>query len=89
MPDRLEYQQEVHNYLQKHFSAHNWIFSLPQESGVETYSVKGDSHEYFVRVSASVERYLIMAEVGLTPPVLSFGNLDNGRSILVQPLVTR
>lgn len=85
--DRREHEQDVRSYLQKHFSAREWIFSLPRGSGMETYLVQGNGHEYFVKVGAIAERYLVMAEAGLTPPVLTFGNLESGLSILVQPVI--
>ena len=85
MPDRQEHLQEVRSYLEKHFSAHDWMFSIPPGTGRETYFVRGKEHEYFVKVGAPVERYLAMAEIGLTPPVLSTGHLESGVPILVQP----
>jgi thiamine kinase-like enzyme len=84
MPDRQEHQSEVHRYLQKHLSDHFWTFSLPHGSGTETYFAKGNAHEYFVKVGASIERYQAMAEIGLTPPVLSCGKLESGQTIVVQ-----
>lgn len=87
MPDRQEHLQEVRSYLEKHFSAHDWMFSIPRGTGRETYFVRGKEHEYFVKVGAPVERYLAMAEIGLTPPVLSAGPLESGVPILVQPLM--
>ena len=54
---------------------------------METYFVQGDEPGYFVKVGAPIERYLAMAEIGLTPPVLASGQLENGTSILVQPLI--
>lgn len=87
MIHRQQHQQEVRGYLQKHFSSHDWTFSLPHGSGMETYFVRGSAHEYFVKVGAPVEPYLVMAEIGLTPPVLSCGRLESGVSILVQPLI--
>lgn len=87
MINRQQHQQEVRGYLQKHFSSHDWTFSLPHGSGMETYFVQGSAQAYFVKVGAPVERYLVMAELGLAPPVLSFGRLESGMSILVQPLI--
>ena len=87
MPDRQTHQQEVHGYLQKHFPIQDWFFSLPQGSGMETYFVQGKDQQYFVKVGAHAERYLAMADAGLTPPVLSFGQLEGGSSVLIQPLI--
>ena len=88
MPDRQEHQQDVRSFLQKHLSIHDWIFSLPRGSGMETYFVQGNERDYFVKVGAPVERYMAMAEIGLTPPVLGFGRLESGLSIMVQPFIT-
>jgi thiamine kinase-like enzyme len=87
MPDRQSHQHEVRNYLQKHFLSHDWIFSLPPGSGMETYFVQGNEHKYFVKLGANVERYHALAEIGLTPPVLSVGQLESGLSIFVQPFI--
>lgn len=87
MQDRQEHQQEVRHFLQKHFSIHDWSFSLPRGTGMETYVAKGKGQDYFVKVNAPVERYLAMADIGLTPPVLSFGQLESGTSIMIQALI--
>jgi thiamine kinase-like enzyme len=87
MSNRQEHQQEVRRFLQNHLSIHDWTFSLPRGTGAETYVVRGDERDYFVKVSAPVERYLAMAEIGLTPPVLASGKLESGSSIMVQPLI--
>lgn len=64
------------------------MFSVPQGSGMETYFVQGTEQHYFVKVGAPVERYLVMAELGLTPPIMACGKLENGLSIIVQPTIT-
>ena len=87
MPERQEHLQEVRSYLQSHFPAQEWTFSLPRGNGRETYFAHGNEHEYFVKVGAPVENYGAMAEIGLTPPVLSVGKLESGVSILVQSLI--
>jgi hypothetical protein len=88
MLERQEHLQEVHSYLQRHFSAHDWIFSLPRGTGKETYFAQGGGRKYFVKVGIPIERYLAMADMGLTPPPLSVGQLDSGLTILVQPFIT-
>ncbi len=55
---------------------------------MESYFAQGNGQSYFVKVGVQVERYLAMAEIGLTPPVLVYGQLDNGLSVMVQPFVT-
>ncbi len=87
MPDRQEHQQEVRRFLQKHFSIHDWSFSLPWGVGMESYFAQGNEQSYFIKIGVQVERYLVMAEIGLTPPVLVHGQLENGSSIIVQPFV--
>ena len=87
MPERQKHLQDVRSYLQTHFSAHGLALSLPSGYEKETYFAQGNGHEYFVKVGAPVERYLALAEIGLTPPVLSAGQLASGTSILVQPFV--
>ena len=87
MPHRQEHQEEVRSYLQRHFRIHSWIFSLPRGSGTETYFARGNGQDYFVKVGPSVERYLAMAEIGLTPPIIAHGVLENGSSILIQPFL--
>jgi thiamine kinase-like enzyme len=87
MPDRQEHQQEVRRFLQKNFSIDDWRFSLPHGSGVESYFAQGNGQGYFVKVGVQAERYLAMAEIGLTPSVLVDGQLDNGLSVIVQPFM--
>ena len=73
--------------MQKHFPTRDWIISLPPGSGMETYFVRSGERQYFVKVGVSAECYLVMAEIGLTPPVVDVGELDSGISIIVQPRV--
>ncbi len=87
MPDRQEHQQEVRRFLQKHFSIPDWSFSLPPGSGMESYLARGNGQSYFVKIGVQVERYVAMAEIGLTPPVLVYGQLENGLSVIVQPFI--
>ena len=88
MANRQEHQQEVCRFLQEHFPTHAWIFSLPQGTGMETYFVQGNEQQYFVKVGVSIERYLVMAAIGLAPDLLAYGQLDSGLPIIVQPLIT-
>ncbi|RPH73686.1 aminoglycoside phosphotransferase family protein [bacterium] len=87
MADRQEHREEVHRFLQEHLSNQDWRFSLPHGTGMETYAVQGNEQSYFVKVGAPVERYLAMAEIGLTPPVLRYGQLESGASVMVQPFI--
>ncbi|MFT3891741.1 MAG: aminoglycoside phosphotransferase family protein [Anaerolineales bacterium] len=87
MLSRKEHQQEVLTFLQKHFSTREWTFSIPHGSGTETYFAYGNGQHYFVKVGAPVERYLAMAQIDLTPPILVHRQLENGTSIMVQPFI--
>ncbi len=88
MSNRQEHQQEVHAFLQKHLSLHDWTFSLPHGWGKESYFAEGGGNKYFVKVGVQVERYLAMAKIGLTPPVIVHGQLESGSSVIVQSLIT-
>ncbi len=83
--ERRAHQPEVRRFLQKHFSIREWVFSLPPGTGRETYFAQGSGRDYFVKLGAPVERYQTLAGLGLTPPVLAAGELESGKSILVQP----
>lgn len=87
MPDRQGHQHEVHAFLKKHLSLYDWKFSLPHGWGKESYFVHGFKRTYFVKVGVQVERYLAMAEIGLTPPVILHGHLDSGLSVIVQSFI--
>lgn len=84
MPHRREHQEEVRRYLQVHLSGYDWKFSLPPGSGRESYIARGFKRMYFVKVGVEIERYLAMAEIGLTPPVILHGQLENGLAVIVQ-----
>lgn len=87
MLNRQEHQEEVLSFLQKHLSIFDWKFSLPHGSGKESYVAHGFKRCYFVKVGVQVERYLMMAETGLTPPVIVHGQLDSGLSVIVQSFI--
>jgi thiamine kinase-like enzyme len=54
---------------------------------METFFAQANEQSYFVKVGAAPERYLAMAESGLTPPVVAFGQLESDSSIIVQRFV--
>jgi hypothetical protein len=87
MPNRQEHQQEVHAFLKKHLSIYDWKFSLPHGWGKESYFAHGFKRTYFVKVGVQVERYLAMAEIGLTPPVILHGRLEDDVSVIVQQFI--
>jgi len=88
MLDRKQHQEEVHDFLQKHFLSNHWEFALPNGSGNETYFAYGNEHAYFVKLGVQITRYQAMASLGLTPQVLVSGNLEDGTSILIQPFIS-
>ncbi len=83
--NRRQHQPEVRGFLQKHFPARHWRFSLPIGTGNETYYAHGDESTYFVKLGVQAVRYQAMAALGLIPPVLAAGYLEDGSSIIVQP----
>ena len=87
MHERQQHQSEVQGFLQKHFLDQHWKFALPTGSGHETYFAYGTEHTCFVKLGAQIARYQAMATIGLTPPVLATGYLDDGTSILVQAYI--
>ncbi|MEW5827429.1 MAG: phosphotransferase [Chloroflexota bacterium] len=87
MPNRQKHQPEVRAFLQEHLSPQDWQFSLPNGWGKESYFAQGNGRRYFVKVGVQVERYLAMAEIGLTPPVILHGQLESGQSIIVQSFI--
>jgi hypothetical protein len=84
MAHRQDHQQEVLVFLQENLSNYAWRFSFPHGSGRETYIAHGFKRSYFVKLGVQVERYLAMADIGLTPPVILQGQLDSGLSVIVQ-----
>lgn len=87
MPTRQEHQQEVYRFLQKRLSLYEWKFTYPHGWGKESYFAHGFKRTYFIKVGVDVERYLAMAEIGLTPPVFLHGQLESGLSVIVQSFV--
>jgi thiamine kinase-like enzyme len=84
MPNRRQHQQQVQAFLNEHLSPHEWEFSLPHGRGKESYFAQGNGQHYFVKVGVQAERYLAMAEIGLTPPVVLHGQLEDGLPVIVQ-----
>ncbi|MFZ5882042.1 MAG: phosphotransferase [Chloroflexota bacterium] len=73
--------------MQKHIQAAHWELTLPGGWGHETYFARGEERVCFVKLGAQIPRYQVLAALGLTPPVWADGKLEDGTSILVQPLV--
>jgi thiamine kinase-like enzyme len=87
MRNRRQHQQEIQTFLQKHFSSQSWEFTLPEGSGNETYFAHGNEHACFVKLGVQAAKYQVLASIGLTPPVLAVGTLEDGISIIVQPYI--
>lgn len=87
-PNRNRHKSEVIAFLEKQIGNRIWEIKLPPHgTGQETYFVMGCEQAYFVKLGAEVERYQVMAELGLSPPVVAAGQLEEGISILVQEKV--
>lgn len=81
------HQAELREYLQKLFSIGPWEFSLPHSWGRETYTARGDGQVYFVKLGVEPARYLTMAAMGLTPPVVTTDQLEDGTTLIIQPYI--
>jgi thiamine kinase-like enzyme len=84
---KAQHRATVIAFLQQRFGGHDWQLSLPGGTGNETYYAASGDNAYFIKVGAFVERYQVMAELGLTPAVLAAGQLTDGVAILVQPRI--
>jgi thiamine kinase-like enzyme len=89
MPNKPQHshQQEVQTFLQKYFSAQPWTFTFPHGRGHESYFAYGNSDSFYIKLNAVTDNYQAMAALGLTPQVLLTGCLEDGTSIMVQPVV--
>ena len=84
MQDRQRHRHEMQTFLESHFPGQTWEFRLPEGSGGETYLALSQAQACFVKINAPTARYQAMASIGLAPPVLADGFLEDGTSILVQ-----
>jgi len=88
MQNRYQHRQAVVDFLQRHLTNQRWELILPPSGrGHETYVAHSDGDRYFIKLGAHVARYEVMASLGLTPPVVASGYLENNISILVQPYI--
>ncbi|MBN1484240.1 MAG: aminoglycoside phosphotransferase family protein [Chloroflexia bacterium] len=88
MQNRYRHRQQVADFLQLHLGDRRWALALPSSGrGHETYIAQSNGESYFVKLGAHVARYQVMASLGLTPPTIVSGSLENGTSILVQPYI--
>ena len=87
-PFREAHKQQVLSFLQKALKDVPWSLTLPSYGhGQETYCASSGDVNYFIKLGAAVERYQVMAGLGLAPEVIAAGRLEDGTSILVQPLI--
>ena len=87
MTDRQSHQQEVLEFLCREFQQAAWEFALPHGRGNETYFARSSRLACFVKIGVQIPRYEAAAVLGITPPVLASGYLEDGTSILVQPFI--
>ena len=87
MVDRTHHQEEVQAFLNREFNIRDWEFSLPHSWGKESYYARSKCSSYFIKLEAPLANYLTMSSLGFTPPVIASGFLDDGTSILVQPVI--
>ncbi len=82
---RNQHKSAVISFLQKHVENQTWEVELPPHgTGQETYFVRNDKQSFFIKLGAKTERYQVMAKLGLAPEVITFGELEDSTSILVQ-----
>lgn len=87
MPDRYQHRQQVLAFLQHHFPG-SWELTLPSSGrGHETYIARQGQTACFIKLGAGTPRYRALASLGLTPPVIRTGYLEDGTSILVQTYI--
>lgn len=84
---RQQHRQEVLGFLQVHFSGASWRLTLLGGAGHETYFAYSEASSLFIKLGARLANYQTMAAIGLTPPVLAAGFLEDGVSLLIQPLI--
>lgn len=87
MQNRRQHQPEVEAFLRRHVSNQSWELILPHGTGHETYFARCHEQTYFVKIGAQVERYQVVAAIGLAPQVLRADSLEDGTSIMVQSYI--
>lgn len=85
---RTKHKTEVLSFMQKVFPNRGWEIRLPSDgTGQETYIATSQEGSYFIKLGAKTERYRVMSELGLSPRVVTTGQLADGTSMLVQEKV--
>jgi len=87
MQNRQLHRREIKTFLQKQFGCTQWKFALPHGHGQETYFAYGNEQTYFVKLGVQLPRYIAMATLGITPPVIISGVLTDGTSMVVEPYI--
>lgn len=87
MQYRQFHKPEVQAFLARHLGDVRWELTLPSGHGNETYFARSDRLRCFVKLNVQIARYQAMASLSLTPPVLSYGHLADGTTLIVQPFV--
>ncbi|MBN2550026.1 MAG: phosphotransferase [Anaerolineales bacterium] len=83
---RQRHQAEVIAFLRQRLSRSAWELSLPPHgAGQETYFARGGGQDCFIKLGAQLERCQVLSALGVAPPVILAGWLEDGTSILVQP----
>lgn len=82
---RDQHQLQVKTFLKHEIASQDWQINRPSHgSGQETYFASGSGWEVFIKLGARVELYQAAALLGLVPPVITTGQLEDGTSVLVQ-----
>lgn len=84
---RNYHQAAVETFLRDHFSHKHWEFAYPAGHGHETYLAYHEDEAFFVKLGSQTERYRAIASIGITPPILAEGLLENGTSVMVQKYI--
>jgi aminoglycoside phosphotransferase (APT) family kinase protein len=83
-----EHRDEVRAFLRRNVAEGDWTLApTPRGTGHETFVARTGGRACFIKLGAETERTAVVAALGLTPPVISAGRLDDGTPIVVQPFV--
>jgi thiamine kinase-like enzyme len=82
---RNQHRMEVLSFLSRNVSNQAWEITLPPHgTGNETYFARSNRQTCFIKLGAHTDRYQVMSKLGLSPQIITLGNLEDGTSILVQ-----
>jgi thiamine kinase-like enzyme len=75
-------------YLRDQVQDLPWAVELPPGgTGKESYFARHEGRSHFIKLGVQVERYRILAELGLSPRIVASGQLADGTPVLVQERV--